>query len=283
MAKNSYSFKVGKLECLAVKDGVFSIPHNAIFKNASLSEVEELLHKHGLRPGEMPTYLTCLLVKTGKSWVLIDSGFGPDFEPQVGKLAQNIQAAGIKLTDISTIIHSHGHTDHVGGNMDHEGRPVFPNARYFMPKKEFEFWAEEKNLALMKETKFKQAGIRTLKTCVMSVKDRLELIDQDAEILPGIKAIPATGHTPGMIAIEISSNGENLLYTSDVAHYRFQLDRPDWFFGGDILPEQAVETRCTILSKAATDKSVVMAYHFPFPGLGHIKQSGPGSWNWQPI
>jgi glyoxylase-like metal-dependent hydrolase (beta-lactamase superfamily II) len=283
MATNAFSFKLGTFECLAVKDGDFTIPHKEIFADIPLPEVENLLKKHGYKPGEVPIELTCLLVRTGKGLVLVDTGFGPDFEPNVGKLIQNMRAAGINLSDISAVIHSHGHTDHVGGNVDLQGKPNFPRAQHFIMKDDFEFWANDQNLALLREGKFKQAQTKTMRNCILPVMERVNLVEQGAQILPGFKAIKAPGHTPGHTALEISSGVEKLLCIFDVAHYRFQLDQPEWVFHGDILSEIAVKTRCDISARASGEKVLVMACHFPFPGLGYIKENGHRSWLWQPI
>jgi len=282
MAKNSYSFKVGDFECLVISDGDFAIPHDEIFTNVPVSRVEQLLGKHGLKPGGIAIQATCSLVKTGQKLVLLDTGFGADFEPNVGKLVENLQAEGIKPTDIDMVILSHAHLDHLGGNTDASGKPLFPNARYIVSKEDWEFWTRESNLASLREDSFKQAQIMAVRKNLLPIQDRFDIVDYETEILPGIKAIAAPGHTPGHMILAISSGTEQLLCTFDVAHYPFQLEQPDWYFVGDIIPERAALTRRQVLNRASTDKVLVMACHFSFPGLGHIIKDGE-VWAWQPI
>jgi len=282
MAKNSYPFKVGHFECLVISDGDFAIPHNEIFPDVPLSQVEQLLRKHNIEPGGVPIQATCLLVKTGQKLVLLDTGFGPDFEPNVGKLTENLQAEGIKPTDIDIVIISHAHLDHIGGNTDAEGKLAFPNARYIISKDEWDFWAWEPNMALLREDSFKQIQIKNVHKNLLPLHDRLEKINYETEILPGIKAIAAPGHTPGHMALTISSGGEQLLCIFDIAHYVFELEQPDWYFSGDVNPEQAVLSRRQVLDRASTDNVLVMAGHFAFPGLGHIIKDGE-AWRWRPI
>jgi len=282
MAKNSYPFKIGNFECLVISDGDFAIPHHEIFTNAPVSQVEQLLFKHGFKPGGIAIQATCLLVKTGQKLVLLDTGFGADFEPNVGKLAENLQAEGIKPADIDIVILSHAHLDHMGGNTDAEGKPIFSNARYIISRGEWEFWTWEPNLASLREDSFKQAQIMKVRKNLLPIQNRFNIIDYETEILPGIKAIAAPGHTPGHMMLAISSGNEQLLCTFDVTHYPFQLEQPDWYFVGDIIPERAVLTRRQVLNRASTDKVLVMACHFPFPGLGHIMKDGE-VWTWQPI
>ncbi len=282
MAKKSYPFKVGSFECSVISDGDFAIPHHEIFPDVSISRVEELLRKHNIKPGGVPIEATCLLVKTGQKLVLLDTGFGSDFEPGVGKLIENLKAEGIKPTDIDIIIVSHAHLDHIGGNTDVKGKLVFPNARYIISKDEWDFWAWEPNMASLREDGFKQVQIKNVHKNLLPIHDRFDKVNYETEILPGIKTIAAPGHTPGHMALSISSGGEQLLCIFDIAHYVFELEQPDWYFSGDVNPEQAVRSRRQVLDRAATDKVLVMAGHFAFPGLGHIIKDGE-AWRWQPI
>lgn len=282
MAENSYPFKIGDLECLVVSDGDFAIPHHEIFTNVPVSRVEQLLRKHGIEPGGIAIQVACLLVKIGQKLVLLDTGFGPGSEQNVGKLVENLQAEGIKPADIDMVILSHGHLDHMGGNTDAQVKPLFPKACYIMSKDDWEFWTWEPNLASLPEDSFTQAQIKAVRKNLLPIQDRFDIVDYKTEILPGIKAMATPGHTPGHMVLDISSGNEQLLCTFDIVHYPFQLEQPDWHFVGDTTPEQAALTRRQVLNRASTDKVLVMACHFPFPGLGHIIKDGE-VWIWQPI
>jgi glyoxylase-like metal-dependent hydrolase (beta-lactamase superfamily II) len=283
MAKNSYSFEIGNFECLVISDGGFAIPHDEIFTNAPVSQVEQLLRKHNIEPGVIAIQANCLLVKTGQTFVLLDTGFGPNFEPSVGKLVENLEVEGIKPADIDVVINSHAHLDHIGGNTDAKGKPVFPNARYILSKEEREFWASEPSLGLLEVAdSMKEAVLTTVHKNLPLIQEQFDIVDYETEILPGIKAMPAPGHTPGHVVLTISSGNEQLLCMFDIAHYPFQLEQPDWYFHFDIMPERAVLSRRQFLTRAANDKILVWAYHFPFPGLGHIIKEGE-TWRWKPI
>ena len=110
----------------------------------------------------------------------------------------------------------------------------------------------------------------------------LDLIEREREILPGIQAVVAPGHTPGHMALLISSRGEHLLYISDTVLHPIHLEQPEWCATVDFAPDQVVSTRRRILNRASAEKALVLAFHFPFPGLGHIIQKGE-VWEWQPI
>jgi glyoxylase-like metal-dependent hydrolase (beta-lactamase superfamily II) len=107
-------------------------------------------------------------------------------------------------------------------------------------------------------------------------------VDSGDEIIPGIKAIEAAGHTPGQMALSISSQGESLLYLSDVIIHPLHLMEPEWYSMVDILPQKVASTRRVILQQASLAKNLVMAFHFPFPGLGFI-MPGEQAWKWKPL
>ena len=116
--------------------------------------------------------------------------------------------------------------------------------------------------------------------CLPPIEKQLSLIDEETEIVPGIRSIAAPGHTPGHMALSISSGGEQLLHLVDTVVHPIHLERPDWLVATDLLPEQTVATRRRLLDLAATEKVLVFVFHFPFPGLGHVVQSGSG-WEWE--
>lgn len=280
MTNNSYSFKVGHFECLAVSDGIFSLGHENMFTNATISQVEQLLHAHDIEPGEIAIQATYLLINMGQNFVLLDTGFGAGRKPGTGKLLDNLKAEGINPTEINTVILSHGHTDHIGGNTDDGGKTVFPNARYMISRKEWEFWSSEISKQKMLTTA-QQNLLMIRKQNLLMIREQIEIVDYETEILPGIKTISAPGHTPGHMALIISSADEQLLCTFDIVHYPFQLARPDWHFFFDTIPEQAMQTRRKLLNRATIDKVLVWACHFPYPGLGYIVRDSE-TWSWQP-
>ena len=109
---------------------------------------------------------------------------------------------------------------------------------------------------------------------------QLELVN--LETVPGIRAVTAPGHTPGHMALEISSEGEQLLCIADLVLHPIHLEQPEWYAVVDFIPEQVVATRRRLLDWAAGRKALVLAFHFPFPGLGHVIQKGEG-WKWLPM
>ena len=290
MSTESYRFKVGTFECMAVSDGThtyapptFPPPATFLFANAPKEHLEQTLREHNLQPEQWVEWISpyiCLVVNTGKHQVLVDTGAG-GLDPNTGKLLQNLQAGGIAPGDIDTVILTHGHPDHIGGNVVSEGKPAFPNARFVIWKEEWDFWISD--LAELKvEEHLKELLLTTARKNLPPIQDQLDLVDHETEIVPGIRVVAAPGHTPGHLAVVIASDGEQLLYSSDAVLHPIHVEQPEWYAAVDFAPKQVTITRRRLLNKAAAEKALVLAFHFPFPGLGHVIQKGE-QWKWQPI
>lgn len=283
MAEKVYTFTIGRFECKVFLDGTHINPHDKVFSNAPLNEVESLLRKYHLQPGGLTTPSSCLFIRDGAHSYLIDTGWGPGVEVNAGKLLQNLESEGIKRTDIDTIIISHCHPDHIGGITDTEGEIIYPNARYVVLRKEWEFWTSNPDLSqLAADEKVKEGMVRAVQKNLFAIKNKLSLIKDDEEFIPGIKLKMIPGHTPYNSYILISSQGKKILLTADMVVYTFQLEKPHWHLVFDFMPEEARVTRNQVLSGAVEDHTLLFACHFPYPGIGYIEDKN-GLWNWKPI
>ena len=290
MKAEVYRFKVGTFECITVSDGThtytppaFPLPATFLFANAPRERLELALREHNLQPEQWVEWISpyiCVVVNTGEHRVLVDTG-ADGLGPNTGKLLQNLQAEGIAPEDIDTVIITHGHPDYIGGNTDAEGKPAFTNARYVMWKDEWDFWTSEQ-AELKLDEHVKGVLLKFARKNLPPIQGQLDLVDHETEIVPGMHAVAAPGHTPGHMALAISSGGEQLLCISDAVLHPIHLEHPEWYAAVDFAPEQVVATRRRLLNRATAENALVLAFHFPFPGLGHIVQKGEG-WQWQPI
>jgi glyoxylase-like metal-dependent hydrolase (beta-lactamase superfamily II) len=287
VSKETHRFKVGTFECIVVRDGSFAYPHPAqmLFVNASRERLEQVLGEHGLDPRQWEEYVSpypSLMVNTGRHRVLVDTGAG-EMAPTTGRLIPNLLAEGIAPEEIDTIILTHGHPDHIGGNTDAEGRVAFPSARYVMWKKEWEFWTSEPDLSAMEvDEQIKQLLLTFAHKKLPPIRNQLQLIETEMEIVPGIKVLAAPGHTPGHIAVAVSSEGQQLLCTSDAAIHLIHLEQPQWYSVFDLAPEQALASKRRLLERAVAERALVHTFHFPFPGLGHVTRKRDG-WHWRAL
>jgi glyoxylase-like metal-dependent hydrolase (beta-lactamase superfamily II) len=288
MDTESYRFRVGNFKCIAVSDGThtyappdFPPPATLLFSNAPGESLEPALLQHNL-PAPWAAWTSpyiCLVVDTGKHLILVDTGAG-NLAPTTGRLLKNLKAERITPGDIDTVIITHGHPDHLGGNTDKDGKPAFPDARYILWKDEWDFWTSGKAERKL-EGHSREILLKCARQNLPPIQGQLDLVDHETEIVPGISAVAAPGHTPGHMALAISSKNERLLCISDVVLHPIHLEHPEWCSVFDIVPELIGVTRRKLLDRAAAEKALVIAFHFPFPGLGHVLLKGK-AWQWQP-
>jgi glyoxylase-like metal-dependent hydrolase (beta-lactamase superfamily II) len=290
MSTTSYRFTVGTFECTIVNDGnhTYTDPARRWFVNAPQEQLERVLRDYGLDPEQWTEYASpypSLVIDTGEHRALVDTGAG-NLMPTTGKLIPGLQAEGIAPDEIDTVVLTHAHPDHIGGTVDSEGRPAFPNARYVLWRVEWEFWTAEPDLSHIQiDEQIKQLIVTCARSHLSPIQgqlDLLDLADSEPEIVPGIHAVAALGHTPGQIAVVVCSQGERLLCVSDAIVHPIHVEQPGWYIVNDVSTEQALSSRRRLLQRAATERALVHGFHFPFPGLGYVVPRGDG-WQWQPI
>jgi glyoxylase-like metal-dependent hydrolase (beta-lactamase superfamily II) len=286
MSASMHRFTVGRFQCTIVPDGMFAYGHPAalLFASAPPAELTQALQAHQIDPATWEHYLSpypTLVIEAGQERLLVDTGAG-NLAPTTGQLLHNLQAVGIAPESIDTVILTHGHADHIGGNVTTDGKPAFPQARYVMWRSEWEFWKDPDLSPLHVPDSLKGALIGVAQHNLPPIAERIELVDQESEIAPGVRAIAAPGHTPGHMALSITSQGEQLLYLVDAVLHPIHLEHPDWTTAVDLLPEQTVATRRRLLAHAAAEQALVFAFHFPAPGLGRVVADGD-AWLWQPM
>lgn len=290
MDSEVYRFNVGTFECMAVSDGThvyapptFPPPATFLFANAPQQRLEQVLREHDLAPEQWTEWVSpyiCLLVDTGQHLVLVDTG-ADGLSPTTGHLLQNLATEGVSPEDIDTVVLTHGHPDHIGGNTDAAGKPAFPKASYVMWQDEWDFWMSGRAEQQLEEH-VKEVLLGFAHRNLPPIQSQLTLVDQETDIVPGIRALAAPGHTPGHMALAISSGGEQLLCVSDTVLHPIHMAQPDWHAVVDFVPGQVEETRRRLLDMAAAEKALVLAFHFPFPGLGHVTVQET-RWQWQPV
>jgi glyoxylase-like metal-dependent hydrolase (beta-lactamase superfamily II) len=282
METETHRFKVGAFDCLAVSDGTFPYPAELFFANARKQDYERELRERQVPLDQITTPYVCLYLDTGEHRVLVDTGAGK-LAPTTGRLVQNLRNEGIDPGTVDTVILTHAHADHIGGNLDSNGNLAFPNARYVMSRVEWDFWTSKAPLTGLKcGDHLKQLLLQYAADMLPPIQSRLDLVDDETEVVPGVRTIAAPGHTPGHLALEISSEGEMLIDAVDTFLHPIQIERIEWYSVVDVHPEGVLASRQRVFARAAETGATVMSFHFPFPGLGHLTRNESG-FTWKPV
>ena len=274
-ATGFYRFEVGSVEVTAVYDGIWRKPHDPAFiKNASVDETKQALAKAGLTTEFMPIPLTVFVLKIGDRTIMCDAGSGVgQWQANATNLPANMKAAGIDYTKIDTIMLSHFHPDHVWGLMQKgTNAAVFPNAELIVNAVEYKWWTEPGRVEKLAEGR-RAAGKRIAD--VFPTWKNWKLVDDGAEVAPGVHIALAPGHTPGHSVYVISSGNETLMISADTMYVPALLaPHPEWQGAYDQDGPMAIETRRKFIDRVIADKMAICGSHFPFPGSGVFAKDG---------
>ena len=271
-----YRYKVGDIEVTAFHEGTGARPLDAGFvRNAPLDQVQAALAKAFLPTDKLNITFTTLVLKTGGKTVLIDTGFADNGGATTGQTYRNLPVAGIDPKAIDTVVFSHFHGDHIQGARLKDGTLAYPNARLMAPEPEWAFWMDEGQMSRAPEGL--KPNFQAVRRVFGPEASKVERFSWGKEILPGVTALEAPGHTPGHTLFAIASGNARLLSVSDVTNHPAPFVRnPDWSAVFDMDADQARATRRRVLDMAAADRLQVAFYHAPFPATGHIAKDGNG-------
>lgn len=272
-AQGFRKYKVGDIEVISLYDGIWEKAHDENFiKGVSVEQTKAELKNARLTDEFVPVPFTILAVRTAGRLVLIDAGTGGQASPKAGQVAQNMKAAGLDPKDVKTILVSHFHGDHIFGLMTKENAQIFPDAEIIVPAAELKFWTQPVD-SLPKP----RQGLAQRIQATLPTWKNVKVVDGEAEVAPGIRTLPAFGHTQGHTAHVISSGGKQLISTADVTNiHALFVKHPDWQAAFDHVPDLAVETRKKVFDRAIADKAMVSGYHWGLPNVGTISKDGNG-------
>ena len=274
MGPETNRFKLGNFEVLVIKDGaaVSGPPNETFGNNQSAEAVGALLEENFLPKDKFVNSFAPVMINTGSERVLFDTGFGEAGRANGnGRLQEGLAAAGYKPEDISIVVLTHMHGDHIGGLMEKDA-PAFPNARYVAGKVEYDFWTSDARVGTPAEN-----GHKGVLGKVKPLADKMTFIGEGAEVVSGITGIEAFGHSPGHMIFRVESEGRQLVLTADTAnHYVLSLQRPEWEVRFDMDKAAAAATRKKVFDMIATDKLAFLGYHMPFPSVGYVEKQDQG-------
>lgn len=268
-----FRFKAGEAGITVLSDGGLELPPSFVLPGREQAEIDAVYRAAGESFSGFRSEVNVSLVRTGDALVLIDTGAGRDFMPGLGKLAERLDAAGVKPDDITHVIFTHAHADHLWGVIDPlGGDTLFEKAVHLMTAPERDFWlaegVESRVPAVMQGM---AAGTHRR---LRSLAARIETLRPGAEVVPGLAIIDTSGHTPGHVSVMVGTGTDGVLISGDaLTQAVISFSRPDWRWGADLDGEKAAATRRRLLDQLATDRLRLLGYHLPWPGLGRVERN----------
>jgi glyoxylase-like metal-dependent hydrolase (beta-lactamase superfamily II) len=246
-----------------------------MFKGYTQERIDEILDANFLDKNNFQVEQNALVVNTGEKLVLIDTGMGGRkmFGPRSGRLLANLQAAGISPASIDAVALSHAHPDHCWGLVGEDKKPSFPNAQIHIAQADLEFWTDEGKLNHPVLGGF----IGPTRETLLPLRERMVFLKNGQDVVPGVQALSTPGHTVGHTSFVISSQDRTLINIADLAHqYLLTTENPRAEFAFDTDPQQAISSRLRVFDMVAAQKTPIVAYHFPWPGVGNLAKRGDG-------
>ncbi len=271
-----YRYHVGDIEVTVLLDGYTDIPTNFIIgyeEEAAKDATAKAYHRFS---GEMISIpANTYVIKTGDETILLDTGGVTGFFPTLGHQAENMAAAGISPDDITAILLTHTHPDHIGGLTLQDGSKAFANATLVVNETEWGFIHND-DIRNAAPEEFRPM-IDVARAALAPYAEGRQMFDGEATLFDGVKAIPLPGHTPGQSGYVVESNGESLTFIGDVIHFTsLQFAHPDWgiVFDGDVA--QARATREALLARMSAEGTPIAGAHVDYPGVGYVEAAEIG-------
>jgi glyoxylase-like metal-dependent hydrolase (beta-lactamase superfamily II) len=286
-APGFYRYRIGDITVTAINDGNAVRPIDGLIRNADIADVRQALTDAFMPTDRIALTFTALALQMGGRLVLIDTGNGDLGPPTAGMWMANAKAAGFAPEDVDTVVISHFHGDHINGLRRKDGTAVFPRAEIKVPAPEWDFWMDDAKMAAAPDAA--KGNFQNVRRVFGPIAKDVGRFNWNDEVVPGITAVGAAGHTPGHTAFNIQSGNDRLFFMADTTnHPALFVRNPEWQAAFDMDGNLARDTRRKLLDMAAADRVQVAFYHAPFPATGHITKRDDGydlvpvAWNPHP-
>lgn len=263
---------LGNMKVTSVSDGSLMLPANMILEHAPTDMIDALSAEFGLSDTLTPP-CNVTLAEFDDRKVLFDAGSGTEFMPSAGFLMDALDTLGIYPDEITDIVFTHAHPDHLWGLIDDFDDLTFPQASYMIGQTEWDYWTDPNTINTIGEarTTFAVGAARRL----ARIADQTTFFKDGAEILPGIAARATFGHTPGHMAFELRAGNEALMILGDcIGNHHLAFRHPEVFAGSDQDPQTGAATRSALLSQLADENMRVLGFHLPGNGMGRVDRHG---------
>ncbi len=273
-ALSQISLGTGTLTTLS--DGNLVLPRSMVLGGLP-AEVDAILSTAGVEGPNLTPECNLALWEDGDAKVLFDAGSGTGFMPSAGFLIDSLDAAGLYPEDITHVVFTHAHPDHLWGILDDFDDVAFPESKLLMGRVERDYWLDPNTIDTIGQERqsFVAGALRRLEL----IADRIEVFDDGAVPLPGINAWMTPGHTPGHMAFEVRSGSNSALIVGDaLGNHHVSFAHPEWEVGSDQDQAQGAASRARIFDRLKAEDMQIIGFHLPNGGMGRAEAMPEGGY-----
>jgi glyoxylase-like metal-dependent hydrolase (beta-lactamase superfamily II) len=263
----------GHTKITTVSDGSITLPASLTFDTMPKNELDLIIDEFSLSQDQLVRECNVTLVETEDRRILFDVGAGIYFLDGMGAILDSLDEQGLAPEDITDVIFTHAHPDHIWGVLDDFDDLLFPEAMYHIGRVEWDYWWNPETVNEVDESRVQTAV--GAKTRFEALQDQIEFFDDGDEPIPGVLALMTPGHTPGHMSFEIANGSQSALIVGDALNnHHVAFKRPNWLSGLDQDPEMAALTRQNLLNRSSSEDMLLIGFHLPGGGIGRVVQSG---------
>ena len=266
---------LGAASLTTVSDGSLVLPGSFIFEPMEKDALAPILSEYGVSSERLTPECNLALYRDGTNTVLFDVGSGPDFMPTAGTVVDSLDTLGLAPEDVTHVVFTHAHPDHIWGLLDEFDDPLFYEATYMMGRREWDYWWNPETVNTIGEAR--AAFAVGAKRRMEAIEDSVSFFDDGDEILPGIAAISAPGHTPGHMAFEVRQGSNAALVVGDaIGNHHVAFAKPSWESGSDQDASTAVKSRKMLFDRLTAEQMAIVGFHLPGGGMGRVAKDSDG-------
>ncbi|AHD01733.1 MBL fold metallo-hydrolase [Leisingera methylohalidivorans] len=272
---SSAQITLGNKRIATVSDGYLNLPPEFLFDGLAPDVLQQALEQYGLPAGPLTPDVNVTLLREESRVVLFDAGAGPGFQESAGNLPGALDVLGVRPEEVTHVVFTHCHPDHLWGVLDDFDDLLFPRAAYLMGQREWDYWFDPETVDSIGSSRAAMAiGARRR---MEQLEDKVQLFRDGEEILPGVAAVATPGHTPGHMSFEVRDGSDGVLVLGDaVGNHHVSFAEPGRPVGADQEPQKAAATRMRLLDQLAAGQMQLIGYHLPGGGIGRAERFGSG-------